>query len=139
MGQVKVLLLAPWLREHVLKVILFSMYGPPRLFEDVAVARGDGRYSRLMNSLAKTNLLVIDDWGLSALTEPQRRDLLEITEDRHNLQSTIITSQLPVKHWHEIIGNQTLADAILDRVVHNAYKITLCGESMRKKNAITNK
>lgn len=111
----------------------------PRLFEDVAVARGDGRYSRLMNSLAKTNLLVIDDWGLSALTEPQRRDLLEIMEDRHNLQSTIITSQLPVKHWHEIIGNQTLADAILDRVVHNAYKITLCGESMRKKNAIANK
>jgi DNA replication protein DnaC len=111
----------------------------PRLFEDVAVARGDGRYSRLMNSLAKTNLLVIDDWGLSALTEPQRRDLLEIMEDRHNLQSTIITSQLPVKHWHEIIGNQTLADAILDRLVHNAYKITLCGESMRKKNAITNK
>jgi DNA replication protein DnaC len=92
-----------------------------------------------MNSLAKTNLLVIDDWGLSALTEPQRRDLLEIMEDRHNLQSTIITSQLPVKHWHEIIGNQTLADAILDRLVHNAYKITLCGESMRKKNAITNK
>ncbi|MCK5491968.1 MAG: IS21-like element helper ATPase IstB [Candidatus Omnitrophica bacterium] len=111
----------------------------PCLFENIAVARGDGRYSRLMNYLAKTNLLVIDDWGLSALTEPQRRDLLEIMEDRHNLQSTIITSQLPVKHWHEIIGNQTLADAILDRLVHNAYKITLCGESMRKKHAITNK
>ncbi|MCK4995172.1 MAG: ATP-binding protein, partial [Candidatus Omnitrophica bacterium] len=110
----------------------------PRLFEDIAIARGDGRYSRLMNSLAKTNLLVIDDWGLSVLTEQQRRDLLELLEDRHDLHSTIITSQLPVKHWHEIIGNQTLADAILDRLVHNAYKITLRGDSMRKKRAASN-
>ena len=91
-----------------------------------------------MNSLAKTNLLVIDDWGLAALSEPQRRDLLEILEDRHNRQSTIITSQLPVKHWHEIIGNQTLADAILDRLVHNAYSINLRGDSMRKKHAVAN-
>ncbi|MBU0709875.1 MAG: IS21-like element helper ATPase IstB [Candidatus Omnitrophica bacterium] len=110
----------------------------PRLFEDIAIARGDGRYSRLMNSLAKTNLLVIDDWGLSVLTEQQRRDLLELLEDRHDLHSTIITSQLPVKHWHEIIGNQTLADAILDRLVHNAYNITLRGDSMRKKRADSN-
>ena len=110
----------------------------PRLFEDIAIARGDGRYSRLMNSLAKTNLLVIDDWGLSVLTEQQRRDLLELLEDRHDLHSTIITSQLPVKHWHEIIGNQTLADAILDRLVHNAYNITLRGDSMRKKRAASN-
>ena len=111
----------------------------PRLFEDIAAARGDGRYSRIMNSLAKINLLVIDDWGLAALSEPQRRDLLEILEDRHNIQSTIITSQLPVKHWHEIIGNQTLADAILDRLVHNAYSINLKGDSMRKKRAVANK
>lgn len=111
----------------------------PRLFEDVAIARGDGRYTRLMNSWAKTNLLVIDDWGLSALTDPQRRDLLEILEDRHNRQSTIITSQLPVKHWHEIIGNPTLADAILDRLVHNAYSINLRGDSMRKKYVASNK
>jgi DNA replication protein DnaC len=111
----------------------------PRLFNDIAIARGDGRYSKLMNSLAKTNILLIDDWGLSVLTDQERRDLLEILEDRHNLQSTIITSQLPVKHWHEIIGNQTLADAILDRLVHNAYKINLRGESMRKKSASKNK
>lgn len=111
----------------------------PRLFSDIAIARGDGRYVKLMNSLAKTNILLIDDWGLSVLTDQERRDLLEILEDRHDLQSTIITSQLPVKHWHEIIGNPTLADAILDRLVHNAYKINLRGESMRKKPASENK
>ena len=107
----------------------------PRLFNDLAVARGDGRYTRLMKSLARTNLLVIDDWGLSTLTDVERTDLLEVLEDRHNNQSTIVTSQLPVKHWHETIGNPTLADAILDRLVHNAYSIALKsdGESMRKK------
>ncbi|MEK6706384.1 MAG: IS21-like element helper ATPase IstB [Bdellovibrionota bacterium] len=104
----------------------------PRLFSDLAIAKGDGRYSRLMKSLSKTNLLIIDDWGLAVLTDSERRDLLEILEDRHNCQSTIITSQLPVKHWHETIGNPTLADAILDRLVHNAYTIDLKGESMRK-------
>ena len=88
-----------------------------------------------MKSLAKTNLLIIDDWGLSTLTDEQRTDLLEILEDRYKNQSTIITSQLPVKHWHETIGNATLADAILDRLVHNAYSIALKldGDSMRKK------
>jgi len=111
----------------------------PRLFEDISIARGDGRYTALMNSFARTNLLVIDDWGLSILSDQQRRDLLEILEDRHNLQSTLITSQLPVKHWHEIIGNPTLADAILDRLVHNAYKIDLKGDSMRKKQAVSEK
>jgi DNA replication protein DnaC len=104
----------------------------PRLFSDLAIARGDGRYSRMMKSLAKTNLLIIDDWGLAVLTDSERRDLLEILEDRHSCQSTIITSQLPVKHWHETIGNPTLADAILDRLIHNAYTIELKGESMRK-------
>ena len=108
----------------------------PRLFNDLAVARGDGRYTNLMKSLSRTNLLIIDDWGLSTLTDVERTDLLEILEDRYNNQSTIVTSQLPVKHWHEIIGNPTLADAILDRLVHNAYSIALKldGDSMRKKN-----
>ncbi len=106
----------------------------PRLFNDLALAHGDGRYTRMMKSLARTNLLIIDDWGLSTLTDEQRTDLLEVLEDRHNNQSTIITSQLPVKHWHETIGNATLADAILDRLVHNAYSIDLDGPSMRKKN-----
>lgn len=106
----------------------------PRLFNDLSLAKGDGRYKRLMKTLAKTNVLVIDDWGLSTLSDTERTDLLEIVEDRHNLQSTIVTSQLPVKHWHEIIGNATLADAILDRLVHNAYTIELKAgaESMRK-------
>ncbi len=104
----------------------------PRLFTDLEVAKGDGRYIRLMKAFAKTNLLIIDDWGLATLSDSERRDFLEIIEDRHNLQSTIITSQLPVKHWHEIIGNPTLADAILDRLVHNAYTVDLKGESMRK-------
>lgn len=106
----------------------------PRLFHDLAIAHGDGRYTKLMNSMAKAHLLVIDDWGLSVLTDQERRDLLEILEDRHGIHSTIMASQLPVEHWHEVIGNPTLADAILDRLVHNAYRINLKGESMRKKN-----
>lgn len=104
-----------------------------RLFQDIAVARGDGRYTDLMKSFAKTNVLIIDDWGLSGLNEQERMDMLEIIEDRNGLQSTIITSQLAVKHWHETIGNPTLADAILDRLVHNAYTIDLDGDSLRKK------
>ena len=108
----------------------------PRLFGELAVARGDGRYARLMNSISRVQLLVIDDWGLSVLTESERKDLLEILEDRHGVYSTIVAGQLPVEHWHEAIGNPTLADAILDRLVHNAYKINLKGESMRKKKNI---
>jgi DNA replication protein DnaC len=104
----------------------------PRLFNDLALAKGDGRYQKLMKSMGRTNLLVIDDWGLATLNDSERADLLEVLEDRHNAQSTIVTSQLPVKHWHELIGNATLADAILDRLVHNAYTIELKGESMRK-------
>ena len=107
----------------------------PRLFNDLAVARGDGRYNQMMKSLNKTNVLVIDDWGLSMLNEVERTDLLEVLEDRYNKQCTIVTSQLPIKNWHEVIGNATLADAILDRLIHNAYIIELKGEdSMRKKN-----
>jgi DNA replication protein DnaC len=107
----------------------------PRLLQQLDIAKGDGRYGKLLKSFAKTNLLVIDDWGLKKLLKEQSHDLLEIFEDRHRLQSTLITSQLPVDHWHEIIGNPTLADAILDRLVHNSYRINLKGESMRKKKS----
>jgi len=104
----------------------------PRLLETLALARGDGRHARLLNSLARVQLLILDDWGLSPLTAEQRRDLLEIVDDRHDRASTIVTSQVPVDRWHELIGDPTLADAILDRLVHNAHRLTLKGESMRK-------
>ena len=107
----------------------------PRLLQQLDIAKGDGRYGKLLKNFAKTNLLVIDDWGLKKLIKEQSHDLLEIFEDRHRLRSTLITNQLPVDHWHEIIGNPTLADAILDRLVHNAYRINLKGESMRKKKS----
>ncbi len=116
------------------KVLYFRA---PRLFENLALAKGDGRYARIMNSIARQDLLIIDDWGLSVLNDRERADMLEILEDRHNVRSTIITSQLPIEHWHEAIGNPTLADAILDRIIHNAYKIQLSikGGSMRKIKA----
>jgi DNA replication protein DnaC len=107
----------------------------PRLMEAITIARADGSYGKLMLDLARTDLIILDDWGLAAMTKPQRHDLLEILEDRHGLKSTLVTSQLPVEAWHEYIGDPTLADAILDRLVHSAYKINLKGESMRKKNA----
>jgi len=105
----------------------------PRLLQELAMARGDGRYGRVLTNLAKTDLLIIDDWGLTTLDDHGRRDILEILEDRYNVRSTVVTSQMPVSHWHEVVGDPTLADAILDRLVHNAYKISLKGESMRKK------
>lgn len=104
----------------------------PRLLQDLHIAKGDGRYGKILSGLARTHLLVFDDWGLSKLTDEQRHDLLEIIEDRHGLRSTIVATQLPLDKWHDIIGDPTLADAILDRLIHNAYKITLKGESMRK-------
>jgi DNA replication protein DnaC len=107
----------------------------PRLFEDLHLAHADGSFPKLMNSYAKTDLIVLDDWGLASLDTSARRDLLELLDDRHGRRSTLITSQLPVDHWHEVIGDPTLADAILDRLVHNAYRITLKGESMRKRKA----
>ena len=85
-----------------------------------------------MNELAKTDVLILDDFGLSPLTDEQRRDLLEVLDDRHDKRSTIVTSQVPVKLWHETIGNETLADAILDRLVHNSHRLEIRGESMRK-------
>ena len=104
----------------------------PRLFDALALARGDGRHARLLKNLARADLLILDDWGLAPLTPEQARDLLEIIDDRHGRGSTIVTSQLPVDHWHEVIGNPTIADAILDRLVHNAHRLTLKGDSMRK-------
>ena len=112
----------------------------PRLLEDIAVAKADGRYTNLMDSLAKTQVLVLDDWGLSVFTEDQRRNVLEVLEDRYGVRSTIITSQLPLEKWFEIIGEPTLADAIMDRIVNGAHKIPLTGPSMRKiKSGLTEK
>ena len=105
----------------------------PKFFYHLALSRADGSYGKLMNQLSKTNLLVLDDLGLSPMTDPERRDLLEVIEDRHGRASTIVTSQLPVEHWHENIGDPTLADAILDRLIHTAHRINLKGGSMRKK------
>jgi DNA replication protein DnaC len=107
----------------------------PRLLHELSIAKADGRYDKLLAGIGRTDLLVLDDWGLDKFVKEQRHDLLEILEDRHGLRSTLITSQLPVKHWHEIIADPTLADAILDRLVHNAYKLVLDGESMRKKQS----
>jgi DNA replication protein DnaC len=107
-------------------------YRASRLFQELAMAKGDGSYAVLLHKIAKTDLLVIDDWGLAPLTDGERRDLFEIVEDRHGIRSTLITSQYPVATWHDLIGEPTLADAILDRVVHNAHKIILDGDSMRK-------
>lgn len=106
----------------------------PRLLPELALAKGDGRYPKLLSMLAKTEVLILDDWGLAPLNPEQRRDLLEILEDRHGVRSTLATSQLPLDKWHDLIGDPTLADAILDRLVHNAYKIDLKGASMRKRN-----
>ena len=107
----------------------------PRLLHKLSIAKADGRYDKLLAGIGRIDLLVLDDWGLDKFVKEQRHDLLEILEDRHGLRSTLVTSQLPVKHWHEVIADPTLADAILDRLVHNAYKLVLTGESMRKKQS----
>ena len=106
-----------------------------RLLRELTIAKGDGQYSKLLTDLAKVDVLILDDWGLMKLSAENRRDLLEVLEDRHARRSTIATSQLPIEEWHGVIGDATLADAILDRLVHNAYKINLRGESMRKQQA----
>lgn len=105
----------------------------PRLFEDLALARLDGRFPRLVDKLARVQLLILDDWGTHALSDQQRLDLLEIFEERYRRKSTLITAQLPVAQWHEMIGEPTIADAILDRIVHNSHRIALEGDSMRKQ------
>lgn len=104
----------------------------PRLFEQLAISHADGTYSRLMQRIARTNCIILDDWGLDSLARQQRNDLMEIIDERHGAASTIITTQLPVANWHEWIGNSTLADAILDRLLHNAHKLKLQGESLRR-------
>lgn len=108
-----------------------------RLLQELGTARVDGSYPRRLTLLARTDLLVLDDWGVTPLTHEQRRDLLEILDDRYDTRSTLVTSQLPVEHWHEYLGDPTLADAILDRLVHNAHKVALQGESLRKSRATT--
>jgi DNA replication protein DnaC len=104
----------------------------PRLFTDLALARGDGRHPRLLRTLGRVELLVLDDWGLEPLDDAARHDLLEILEERYGRRSTVVTSQLPVDKWHQIIANPTYADAILDRLVHNAHRLDLSGESLRR-------
>ena len=106
----------------------------PRLLAELEIARGDGRYLRLMRQLARVEVLILDDWGLeNSLSDRQRRDLLEILDDRYATRSTVVTSQLPVEQWHQALGDPTLAEAILDRLVHNAHRLPLQGPSMRKQ------
>jgi DNA replication protein DnaC len=108
-------------------------YRLPRLWQTLKVARADGSYHHWLSQLAKINLLILDDWGLASPDKEQRRDLLEILDDRYQQQSTLITSQLPTTLWHEHLNDATLADAILDRVLHNAIRLELTGDSLRKK------
>jgi DNA replication protein DnaC len=107
----------------------------PLLLQELAMARTDGSYPGLLERLQKTELLIIDDYGLATLSEVERRDLLEILEDRHARRATLVTSQLPLEHWHEIVGDPTFGDAILDRLVHHAHRIQLKGGSMRRPKA----
>lgn len=105
----------------------------PRLLQDISVARHDGRYHKLMNQVVKCEVLVLDDLLISPLLREEQKELLEIVEDRYDRKATVVTSQLPIKAWHDSMQDPTLADAILDRLVHNAYKVELKGESMRRK------
>lgn len=115
--------------------MLARYYRLPRLWHElkVAVAKANGTYANWLAQLAKIDVLVLDDWGLVAPDEEQRRDLLEILDDRYQRKSTIMTSQLPITHWHEHLNDATLADAILDRLIHNSVKLELNGDSLRKK------
>lgn len=107
----------------------------PRLFAEMAAARADGTLTALLKRMARTDVLIVDDWAMAPLADAERRDFLEICEDRHDLRSAILASQVPVAHWHEQIGDPTLADSILDRLVHNAYRLELKGASLRKEKA----
>jgi DNA replication protein DnaC len=107
----------------------------PKLFADLALARGDGRYARIQRALGGVQLLILDDWGLEPLDAAARHDLLEILEERYGRRSTLITSQIPVEKWHELIGDPTYTDAIPDRIVHNAHRINLTGHSLRRSRA----
>lgn len=105
----------------------------PRLLEELTLARADGSYTKYLNRMQTTQLLILDDWGLSPLSDAHRRDILEILEDRYGRGSTVLTSQLPLDTWHDYVGEPTIADAILDRLVHSAYKCDLKGASRRKE------
>ena len=105
-----------------------------RLLDELIAGRVDGSYLRLMNQLSKIDLLILDDWGLEKMNARQASELLEVIEDRYQVNSTIIASQVPIKEWHQLINNPTIADALLDRLVHNSHKIDLDGESQRKNN-----
>lgn len=105
----------------------------PRLFEELRIAHGDGSFGKRLLAMAKTDLLILDDWGLAPLGQAERNDLLEVLDDRVGTRATLITSQLPVEHWHAYLNDPTLADAILDRVLHAAHKLALSGESQRKR------
>jgi DNA replication protein DnaC len=109
----------------------------PKLFADLALARGDGRYARILRGLAGVQLLILDDWGLEPLDAGARHDLYEILEERYSRRSTILTSQVPVDKWHAVIGDPTYADAILDRLVHNAHRIDLAGDSLRRRRSVS--
>jgi DNA replication protein DnaC len=111
----------------------------PRLFDELALAHADGTYPRLLTRFARIDLLVLDDWGLAPLKDQERRDLLEVLEDRYGQRSTLITSQLPPAKWHDHLGDPTIADAICDRLLHNSHRIALKGPSRRKEESITEK
>ena len=115
--------------RHGLSVRYFRL---SRLLDDLALAKADGSYPKLLNRLLRTQLLALDDFGMVPLNDTQRRDLLEILEDRYGRRATLVTSQLPIEHWHDVIGDPTFGDAILDRLVHHAHRITLKGPSMRR-------
>jgi DNA replication protein DnaC len=104
----------------------------PRLLRDLAVARADGSFPKLLDRLARIDILIVDDWAMAPLADSERRDFLEICDDRYGIRSTVLTSQVPITHWHDQIGDPTVADSILDRLVHNAHRIELQGASMRK-------
>ena len=108
----------------------------PQLFAALGLSRGDGRYAQLLKQLARVDLLILDDWGPEPLLAEQRRDLLEIVEDRYGAGSLIITSQVPIDRWHEVIADPTIADAVLDRLVHNAHRIDLTGDSLRRRRPV---
>lgn len=111
----------------------------PRLLQELGLARADGSYGKLLATLAKADLLILDDWGLAPLTDRERRDLLEVLEDRYGRRATLVTSQLPLDHWHECVGDPTFGDAILDRLVHQAHRLILKGTSMRRQERTNTK
>lgn len=121
-------------KQHCLQGYSVRYLRITRLLDELGVAHGDGSYRKCLQQLAKLDLLILDDFGLESLTHRQRCDWLELLDDRHGQRSTIVISQRPVNHWHDIIGEATVADAILDRLIHNAYRIELKGESMRRKD-----